>query len=182
VEFIQTIKQYYDTLKSTKKSIVFSYLDEFFIISNIDFSPVTELLNSLYSPDPRGRKPRDPLCVLRSLIFMVMANETSITRWAKRLRSDEFLSVIAGWEPGKSPSVGTFYEFLRRLQDGPYQNKCPHIEKPSELDKGWHKRNFKKEEKKKKEQKKRVRPPEIGLCYSETCRRTADKFRAAQTE
>jgi len=155
VEFIQTINQYYNSIKSTKKSIVFSYLDEKFIIPAIDFSPVVDLLNPLYSPGPRGRKPRDPVSVLRSLIFMVMANETSITRWAHRLRSDEFLSVIAGWEPGKSPSVSTFYEFLYRLQDGPYRKKCSHIEKPSELDKGWHRRNFKKEEKKKKKEQKK---------------------------
>jgi hypothetical protein len=70
-------------MKSTKKSIVISYLDEFFIISDIDFSPVVELLNSLYSPDPRGRKPGDPVCVLRSLILMVLVNETSITKWCK---------------------------------------------------------------------------------------------------
>ncbi|MEQ8222054.1 MAG: hypothetical protein ABRQ37_07140, partial [Candidatus Eremiobacterota bacterium] len=84
MEFIQTILQYYNKLKSTKKAISISYLDEKFIISDIDFSPVAELLASLYSPDPRGRKPRDPVCVLRSLILMVMLNETSITRWAKR--------------------------------------------------------------------------------------------------
>jgi len=157
VEFIQKFRQAYNTIKSTRKAIVFSYLDEKIIISDIDFSPVAELLASLYSPEPRGRKPRDPVCVLRSLILMVMLNETSITRWAKRLRSDEFLSVIAGWEPGKSPSVSTFYQFLYRLQDGPYKKKCSHIEKPSELDKGWHKRNFKKEDKKKKkEQKKEI--------------------------
>jgi hypothetical protein len=81
---------------------------------------------------------------------MVLVNETSITKWAKKLRTDEILSVIAGWDIGKSPSSGTFYDFLHRLQDGPYRKKCSHIEKPSELDKGWHIRNFKKEEKKKK--------------------------------
>ena len=155
MEFIQTFKQYYDKMKSTRKSIAISYLDEIFIISDIDFSPVTELLNSLYSPDPRGRKPRDPVCVLRSLILMVLVNETSITKWAKKLRTDEILSVIAGWDIGNSPSVGTFYDFLHRLQDGPYQKKCSHVEKPSELDKGWHRRNFKKEEKKKKKEQKK---------------------------
>ncbi|MEQ8225124.1 MAG: hypothetical protein ABRQ37_22585, partial [Candidatus Eremiobacterota bacterium] len=84
MEFIQTFTQAYNSIKSTRKAIVFSYLDEKIIISDIDFSPVAELLASLYSPDPRGRKPRDPVCVLRSLILMVMLNETSITRWAKR--------------------------------------------------------------------------------------------------
>lgn len=115
---------------------------------------MAELLSSLYSPDPRGRKPRDPVCVLRSLILMVMFKEKSITQWVEKLRSDEIICILAGWEFGDSPGVGTFYDFLKRLHDGPYRKKCAHIEKPSEQDKGWHIKNFKKDRKEKKEKKK----------------------------
>ena len=138
---------------STKTSIVLAKTGKIFIISNIDLSPVKELLHSLYSSDPRGRKPRDPICILRSFILMVLQGETSITNWAETLRTDAFLSNLAGWEPGKSPSLSTFYKFLDRLQDGPYKKQCEHVCKASELDKGLHCRNFKKVEKKKKPEK-----------------------------
>jgi hypothetical protein len=90
------------------------YLDETFMISDIDFSPIVKLLNSLYSPDPRGRKPRDPVCILRSLILMVIFKEPSITKWVKRLRTDELICTLAGWEPGKSPvSVQCTFKYLQ---------------------------------------------------------------------
>ena len=138
---------------STKTSIVLAKTEKTFIISHIDLSPVEKLLHSLYSPDPRGRKPRDPVYILRSFILMVLEGETSITNWAEKLRTDKFLSQLAGWEPGTSPSLSTFYKFLDRLQDGPYRKQCEHIHKPSDLDKGLHLKNFKKVDKKKKPQK-----------------------------
>jgi len=141
----------YINRNSNKNSIVLSSIEETFIIYDLDLSPIEELLKSLYSSDPRGRKPRDPVCMFRSFVLMVLYGETSITKWSKKLRTDEFLSTIAGWEFGKSPGVATFYKFLDRLQDGPYQKKCCHIQALSKLDKGWHIRNFKEEKRKKKE-------------------------------
>ena len=137
-------------INSSKTSIILAKIEKTFIISHIDLSPVEKLLNSLYSPDPRGRKPRDPVCILRSFILMILEGETSITNWAEKLRTNAFLSQLAGWEPGKSPSLSTFYKFLDRLQDGPYRKQCEHIHKSSDLDKGLHLKNFKKVEKKKK--------------------------------
>lgn len=141
------------TKDSTKTSIVLAKIEKIFIISHIDLSPVKELLYSLYSPDPRGRKPRDPLCIFRSFILMILEGETSINKWADKLRENKFLSNLAGWEPGKSPSVSTFYKFLDRLHDGPYQKPCEHVHKSSQLDKGKHLKNFKKVEKNKKPKK-----------------------------
>ncbi|MBU0581084.1 MAG: transposase [Candidatus Margulisbacteria bacterium] len=143
----------YNNNNSTKTSIVLAKIEKTFIISHIDLSPVEELLQSLYSPDPRGRKPRDPVCILRSFILMVLEGETSITNWAETLRTDAFLSSLAGWKPGTSPSLSTFYKFLDRLQDGSYRKQCEHIHKASDLDKGLHSKNFKKIEKKKKPNK-----------------------------
>ena len=137
---------------STKTPIVLAKTEKTFIIYHLDLSPVEELLTSLYSTDPRGRKPRDPICIFRSLILMVLEGETSINNWAETLRSNSSLSLLSGWEPGTSPSVSTFYKFLDRLQDGPYRKPCEHIHKASELDKGKHLKNFKKSDKEKKKE------------------------------
>ncbi len=37
-----------------------------------------------------------------------------------------YLEVISGFEAGKSPSVGTYYHFFNRLENGPYEPKCKH--------------------------------------------------------
>lgn len=136
---------------SSRKNIVLSKIEKTFIVYHLDLSPVEECLKSLYSPDPRGRKPRDPVCMLRSIIIMILEGETSITKWAETLRTDNFLSELSGWVSEKPPSVGTFYKFLDRLQDGPYRKSCDHVHKASDLDKGRHEKNFKKSEKGKPE-------------------------------
>ncbi|MDN5302750.1 MAG: hypothetical protein PWQ60_2264 [Thermoanaerobacteraceae bacterium] len=39
----------------------------------------------------------------------------SITKWVSVLRSDDILAVLSGFEPHKTPGVGTFYDFFDRL-------------------------------------------------------------------
>lgn len=89
--------------------------------------------------------------MFRSLLLMVLLGETSITEWAGRLKRDKVLKVIAGWDTGDTPGTGTFYLFMDRLQDGPYQKSCKHIHKPSSMNKGLHRRNLKEEKEKPEE-------------------------------
>lgn len=53
----------------------------------------------------------DPIDLFRSMILMVSLGITSITEWANYLRSYDVLSIVSGFEPGMTHSVGTFYEF-----------------------------------------------------------------------
>jgi hypothetical protein len=53
---------------------------------------------------------------------------------------------MAGFEPYDTPSAGSFYNFIDRLEDGPYQKpseyQIMHRIKPSQLRKGKHLRNL----------------------------------------
>ncbi len=113
----------------------------------LDLEPARSLLNSLYSSSPRGRKPWDPICMLRALLLMLLVGEDSIPRWSQTLRTHPRLARIAGFEPFHTPAVGTFYLFLDRLEDGPFQPSCPHRIRPSQLRKKLHLRNLSSEKK-----------------------------------
>jgi hypothetical protein len=50
---------------------------------------------------------------------MLQQGQPSINRWVRELRGSPPLQVACGLEPGgRSPGVGTFYDFLHRLHDG----------------------------------------------------------------
>lgn len=50
-------------------------------ISLLDLSPAKPILRSLYSQNPRGKKPRYPIAMLRSLIRMTLLRIPSIISW-----------------------------------------------------------------------------------------------------
>ena len=64
------------------------------------------------------------------------------------------MAIIAGFKPFDTPATGTFYAFIDRLEDGPYQKPCQHIVKPSKLRKGKHLRNLNSEKQQRQESKK----------------------------
>ena len=41
--------------------------------------------------------------------------ETSITNWHRRVEADDFLAPIIGCAPGKTPPLGSYYDFIDRL-------------------------------------------------------------------
>ncbi len=108
-----------------KKSLIHFYLKgkiksiteltrEIAAMFNLNLTPVRELTKPLYKK-PRGSKPKDPAAMLRALILMTFTKEPSITNWANTLKKSDHLAVLAGFEPGKTPGVGTFYDFIDRL-------------------------------------------------------------------
>ncbi len=117
---------------------------ELLIMASLNLDPAIEILGRVYSPVHR-RPARDPVCMLRFLILMTLFKVSSITSWIKQVRSVPFLAVLAGFAPDDIPGVGTCYDFMRRIIDGPYQKPCPHIVRRSTLTCGSHKRNIKSE-------------------------------------
>ncbi len=81
--------------------------------------PARPILESLYSPDPRGQKPYDPVRMLRALLLMVLLKYTSITKWIEALKANPRLARMAGFEPDDVPVAGTFYAFIDRLEACP---------------------------------------------------------------
>jgi hypothetical protein len=123
------------------------------LLLRLDLDPLRPDLERLYSPSPRGRKPLDPILMLRALLLMTALGEEKITRFAKDLRHKPRLAQIAGFDPNQTPAVGTFYLFIDRLEDGPFQPNCPHRRKPSQLRKKPLLRNLSQE----KDEKEKIR-------------------------
>jgi hypothetical protein len=76
---------------------------------------------------------------------------SSITEWIKQVRSVPLLAILAGFDPDDTPGVGTCYDFMRRIIDGPYHKPCEHIVRRSTLNAARHQRNIPDEKERKKE-------------------------------
>ena len=126
------------------------------LLLRLDLEPVRPLLESLYSPSPRGRPPYDPTCLLRAWLLMTILKQLSIEQFAHQLRRNPRLATIAGFTPFQTPAVGTFYAFVDRLEDGPFQPACPHRVRPSQLRKQQHQRNLKHEKAQREAQRKQL--------------------------
>lgn len=99
----------------------------------LDLEPARGLLEEGYAHSKGGRTPRDPVTLLRSLVLMLLCGVTSINQWCRTLKGAPELRVLSGIGPqDKPPGVGTFYDFLWRLVDGPHQRCCAHHAPPSE--------------------------------------------------
>jgi len=69
---------------------------------------------SPYYPNT-GRPAKFQAEILRSLIAMVHLRIYSITKWVKKLKTDNVLAIICGFDPDDVPGIGTFYDFLNRF-------------------------------------------------------------------
>jgi hypothetical protein len=95
-------------------------------VFNLDLDPIRGKIVSLYSKDKRGHPPCDPFAIIRSLLLMLFLKETSITAWASEVKLTPVLSILSGFKRNEEPAVGTYYEFFKRLENGPYERKCQH--------------------------------------------------------
>jgi len=123
------------------------------LLLRLDLEPLRPALKRLYSDSPRGRKPIDPVLMLRALLLMMALGQDKITDFADDLRHKPRLARIAGFDPKHTPAVGTFYLFIDRLEDGTHAPPCPHRIKASTLRKQSLLRNLSQE----KAEKERIR-------------------------
>lgn len=84
---------------------------------HLDLDPAFTVLASCYSS--RGRPSHQAPDLLRSLILMIVSGETSICRWAKRLRGEPILAIACGFTWPKTPSASSFHDFCNRLWPDP---------------------------------------------------------------
>lgn len=99
----------------------------------LDLDPAIPLLLQRY---PSFGRPVEfePVDLLRSLILMSDIKVFGITEWVDKLRSDKLLAVLSGFDPNKTPGVGTFYDFIDRfwLEDNAIQAaRRKRLRKPS---------------------------------------------------
>jgi hypothetical protein len=145
-------------LKRKSRKIKDEHLEAALTLLILDLEPARKYLKTLYSPNPRGRPHYDPVCMLRALLLMILLGFKSYTLWSKELRNKPRLTVIAGFANNSkdhvdTPSVGCFYDFIERLENGKYQKPCQHCIKPSEVRKGKHLRNINGEKEMRQKQK-----------------------------
>ena len=124
---------------------------EIYIMKNVNLDPVIPILDSLYSPAKR-KKAKDPTCMLRSLILMTVLRQRGITGWVAWTRFDPLIAILTGFEPDATPGIGTYYDFMKRIVDGPYRKpcQCEKRVRRSKYNAGLHIRNLEKEKKTKK--------------------------------
>jgi len=126
-------------LRRRSRALKEQWLDATLTLLNIDLEPARETLESLYAPSHRGRPPYDPVCMFRSLLLMMLLGFDSFTSWVAELRTYPRLAVISGFASNSyernidTPSVGAYYLFIDRLEDGPYQKPTEGYIKPSQL-------------------------------------------------
>ncbi len=104
------------------------------MLSTFELESARPTLETLYCPTTR-RRPRDPVCMLRLLLLMLLCHCESITAWIQQLRGSPLLGALTGFAPDAIPGVGTVYAFLDRLVNGPYQKPCVHVHRPADDDK-----------------------------------------------
>ena len=98
-----------------KPGQVLLYLDAFLKVYLMNLDEGAELLKGCYSNNFGRPADFDPGDMLRSLVIMVSLKITSIPEWSNKLAKSDVLAVLSGFEPGKTPSVGAFYDFWNRL-------------------------------------------------------------------
>jgi len=125
------------------------YRDTLLVLWRLDLEPARPVLERCWAENPRGGSPWDPVMKLRALLLAILIGQPSLNKWADDLAGNRILRVLAGIEmdrdrmlrdgrkPGQiplRPGVGTFYDFLHHLHDGPTRRTCEHVERPSETE------------------------------------------------
>jgi len=148
------------------------FKDAALVLWHLDLEPARPVLARCYAPNPRGGSPWDPVVMLRCLLLALLVDQPSLNEWPKDLGGICVLRVLAGIEQDRErmltegcrpeelpvrPGVGTLYDFLHRLHDGPVRKTCEHVERPSENERRRAKtpRKLKKKPKKPKQERKR---------------------------
>jgi len=90
------------------------YSELVFWAASIDLSKTASVMCSSYSSKTKGRKPRDPADMLRSLLLMTKLG-FKVDNWVRSLRTMPIYAILSGFTTSDTPGVGTFYDFFRRL-------------------------------------------------------------------
>jgi hypothetical protein len=151
-EYIEHLKKHFSSYSENSefRKVLQEHKKEFSVVGNLNLDPAIPILNSLYSQVDRAPH-RDPVCMLRALILMAVLKIASITKWVKETRTITLLAILAGFDPDDTPGIGTYYDFMKRIIDGPYQKSCEHRVRRSTLITGKYKRNIPKEKEAKKD-------------------------------
>lgn len=97
------------------------------LLDSLDFDLFFSLISGLYSN--KGAPAKNQAQILLSLFFFFNSAETSLSKWVNNLESDPALKILIGLSPtDKPPSLGSYYNFVRRLSGKLNESKQEHID------------------------------------------------------
>jgi hypothetical protein len=123
------------------RPLLSEYTQLLIFVVSCSLDSVCDKLVALYCPTGQG-DPYDPCCMLRSWLMMTMEREHSPDAWAKRLRCEPLLAILAGFVPGHTPCATAHRDFLARFADGPYEQRKKQNSTLSQSLKGQHERRL----------------------------------------
>ena len=118
---VTNLRKYYPNPNALARS-TWDIIERFW---NLDLSFTDTLMTDKYSKF--GPAPRTPSCMQRSYLLSIDFKVTSITEWAAQLKINPLYAILSGFEPGNTPGVGTFYDFINRLWNSDDDHMSPHI-------------------------------------------------------
>ena len=118
---VTNLRKYYPNPNALARS-TWDIIERFW---NLDLSFTDTLMTDKYSKF--GPAPRTPSCMQRSYLLSIDFKVTSLTEWAAQLKMNPLYAILRGFEPGNTPGVGTFYDFINRLWNSDDDHMSPHI-------------------------------------------------------
>jgi len=111
---VTNLRKYYPDPSALARS-TWDIIERFW---NLDLSFTDTFMADKYSKF--GPTPRTPSCMQRSYLLSIDFKVTSLTEWATQLKMNPLYAILSGFEPGNTPGVGTFYDFINRLWNSDY--------------------------------------------------------------
>ena len=118
---VTNLRKYYPDPSALARS-TWDIIERFW---NLDLSFTDTFMADKYSKF--GLAPRTPSSIQRSYLLSIDFKVTSITEWAAQLKINPLYAILSGFEPGNTPGVGTFYDFINRLWNSDDDHMSPHI-------------------------------------------------------
>lgn len=118
---VTNLRKYYPDPSALARS-TWDIIERFW---NLDLSFTDTFMADKYSKF--GPAPRTPSSIQRSYLLSINFKVTSITEWAAQLKINPLYAILSGFEPGNTPGVGTFYDFINRLWNSDDDHMSPHI-------------------------------------------------------
>lgn len=124
------LRKYYPDAVMSLSSSTWDIWEKFW---SLDLSTIDILMQDRYSVfEPEPRLPSD---MLRSILISVEFKITSYTKFVADLKEIYLHAIISGFSVGDTPSVGTFYDFHKRLRLSDKKNISNAIHPPKKTQK-----------------------------------------------
>ena len=112
-EYLGFLKAVVDDFRVNEPKKVIAFQKTIEKLSSLNLDPLFGALKPYYANI--GRPAVNQPEIFRSFVLMSDQGETSVTNWHRRVESDDFLARLIGCEPGKTPPLGSYYDFIDRL-------------------------------------------------------------------